>query len=452
MSINRDLRYAMGTQFPVFLFGLVAAVFLARLLGPEGRGALALFQADVQLLIFMVGLSIPQGLVYFLSSQKLGTGELVGIALILTAVGFSLCCVLLLVSWVGAMGTFFLPPGYAHPMSYLYLAGAFASTQLGTVADGLIQGSKGFRSSSLASLSNSVANAVAFGGALFLQHRHGWKVGVPDVLVLTLLLMLVNTTTMWLLCARRLRVVPNLRVSLQQHVRPFLAYVRLVHLAVFVNFLNYRLDVWIVGRYSGTEELGFYVLAVNAAQLLWLVSNPLCAVLLPYLASGSMDQRLRRLRSYARLNTSLLVLLGTALYAGADPLIQMLYGHRFADSVEPLRILLPGVFLLGLTKVYGTFFAATDRFRLNMWSNVIGLISTVVLCLMLIPRFGIIGACVATNASYASMFVFTFLAFSRTTNGGGAGYFLLQEEDVRTWVGREPESTPTSLAGGGEGR
>ena len=53
------------------------------------------------------------------------------------------------------------------------------------------------------------------------------------------------------------------------------------------QFLNYRLDVFVVGFFAGTASVGRYTLAVSLAQLLWLMSNSVASVLLPKIAAAT---------------------------------------------------------------------------------------------------------------------------------------------------------------------
>jgi len=53
------------------------------------------------------------------------------------------------------------------------------------------------------------------------------------------------------------------------------------------QFLNYKLDVFVVGFFAGTASVGRYTLAVSLAQLLWLMSNSVASVLLPKVAAST---------------------------------------------------------------------------------------------------------------------------------------------------------------------
>ena len=47
-----------------------------------------------------------------------------------------------------------------------------------------------------------------------------------------------------------------------------------------IQFLNYRLDLFVLNRFHGLYTVGVYTLAVSLAQLLWLVPANLATLIL----------------------------------------------------------------------------------------------------------------------------------------------------------------------------
>ena len=50
------------------------------------------------------------------------------------------------------------------------------------------------------------------------------------------------------------------------------AYLVPSYVSILVNFFNYRLTIWQVNYYEGTENLGYFSLALNFAQMMLLVT------------------------------------------------------------------------------------------------------------------------------------------------------------------------------------
>ena len=81
-------------------------------------------------------------------------------------------------------------------------------------------------------------------------------------------------------------------------------------------------------------------------------------------------------------------------------LIRIIYTDAFMDAYLPMLALLPGVVLLGSTRVLTNDIAGRGYPQYNSISSAVALILTVALDFLLIPRFGIMGAALASTASY----------------------------------------------------
>ena len=75
-------------------------------------------------------------------------------------------------------------------------------------------------------------------------------------------------------------------------------------------------------------------------------------------------------------------------------------GSSFAESVRYVPILLIGTLFLTYSNYFGSFFSATKKSKLNMYTSLAGCTFNIVFNWLLIPRFGITGACIATAGSY----------------------------------------------------
>ena len=67
-GLSKSIQYTIFTQIPTQIFGIIAGIFITRLLGPEGRGVYAIFYADVALFSTLLSLHCPKFCrsVYFL--------------------------------------------------------------------------------------------------------------------------------------------------------------------------------------------------------------------------------------------------------------------------------------------------------------------------------------------------------------------------------------------------
>jgi O-antigen/teichoic acid export membrane protein len=184
-------------------------------------------------------------------------------------------------------------------------------------------------------------------------------------------------------------------------LKPILAFSLVGHLSNVVNLINYRFDVWVVEEYRDTAQLGLYATAVGVAQLLFYVPEPFSRVVQPYLFGQVKDEMVSRFKAVARLNFTALLVLAAGLAALAHWVLPLLYGEEFAPSAGPLRMLLPGIVFMGAAKLLTQLVVQGGLQRFNLLATSLAAVLTITLDLLLIPRWGIHGAAVATSIAYA---------------------------------------------------
>jgi O-antigen/teichoic acid export membrane protein len=91
-------------------------------------------------------------------------------------------------------------------------------------------------------------------------------------------------------------------------------------------------------------------------------------------------------------------------------LIQFIYSSAFIGAYIPMLMLLPGVVLLGGAKVLTNEIAGRGYPHYNSINAGLALVLTVGLDLMLIPRYGVAGAALASSIAYSTIF-FTAIGF-----------------------------------------
>jgi O-antigen/teichoic acid export membrane protein len=99
-----------------------------------------------------------------------------------------------------------------------------------------------------------------------------------------------------------------------------------------------------------------------------------------------------------------------------SPVMRLLYGAQFGPAVTPARVLLAGMLLAGGSGIASAYLYGRGTPGLNSIVLGAGLVITVVLDLLLIPRFGALGAAVASTAAYLStdaLLVYLLLRLTR---------------------------------------
>src|SRR3974377_970204 len=102
----------------------------------------------------------------------------------------------------------------------------------------------------------------------------------------------------------------------------------------------------------------------------------------------------------------------------ADPVIRFLYGAAYENSAAPFRILLWSAALVVLRWVYMDSLRATGHQALDLRCAITSASLNVALNILLIPRFGMIGAASATVFADLVWFVMSYYYFQRRSLPG----------------------------------
>ena len=194
--------------------------------------------------------------------------------------------------------------------------------------------------------------------------------------------------------------------------------------AVFIFFLMAgvtavytSLDKVMLGFLAGDTQVGYYSVAVKVKNVLFLCISALVAVLLPrasyYVGKGRLEAQ--RMLSNKALNYAFIVSLSLALFffLYAEEAVLFLSGKDYLPAVLPMKVIMPGVGLIGITNVFSTqVLIPIGKEKQVLSANVAGAVIDVLLNLLLIPRYGAAGAAAGTLAAEIIVFC-TLLHYGR---------------------------------------
>lgn len=207
-------------------------------------------------------------------------------------------------------------------------------------------------------------------------------------------------------------------------------FVAVIGLTNVVSLLNYRITLFLVERDAGLAEAGIYSVAVQIAELLWLLSSALTVS--AYRRIGEPDQAAaaRTTVLAARWAVALTVAAAPVLLAAAGWLVPPLLGEAYAAALWPLALLLPGVAAYAAASSVSAYF--THQLGRPHWAGGVAALSlglNTLGCLWAVPVHGMAGAAVSTSVSYVVAIVVALGLFLRQT--GLPWQALWRRQDVR---------------------
>lgn len=164
-----------------------------------------------------------------------------------------------------------------------------------------------------------------------------------------------------------------------------------------------RIDQVMLGALASQAEVGLYAAAVRISEVWYFVPSAIVSSVFPGLValrSTDPEQFERKLQQLY----NLLAFLG---YAVALPvtfiapwLVRLLFGSAYQTAAPLLAVLIWAGLFANLSVVRNAHFIALDWGRSLLWATSLGATANVLLNLLLIPRYGALGAAIATCLSY----------------------------------------------------
>ncbi len=237
-------------------------------------------------------------------------------------------------------------------------------------------------------------------------------------------------------CIFLLRVFPEFRPGRAAVSTPELIGISLSLLPVLMlNFILMWTDTLMIGYFMNAAAVGIYNIAMKTALMIGLILTAFNSMFAPTISDLYSQGRFQDLQHIFKVVTrwvltiSLSAFMVLMLLAGD---ILALFGPDFIPGVSPLRILSLAQFLNAAVGAVALMLSMAGRHRLVMYNSVASGTMNIILNYLLIPRYGITGAAVASCASLTTINLI----------------MLLQ---VRQLMGMHPFSKPfwTSAAWGG---
>jgi O-antigen/teichoic acid export membrane protein len=187
-------------------------------------------------------------------------------------------------------------------------------------------------------------------------------------------------------------------------VRSLLSYTKYnVIPALGVQVHNWT-DVLIIGLILTQADVGSYEVAWRVAAITLLFPNALGVSLLPQasaLSARGDRERVGRLISNALFPSVALVIpavFGTLVFA--ESILGLLFGPEYAAAALVLIVLVAGKVPEAVQVVVGRVLLGIDRPDLVARATVVAAVLNVGLNVVLIPRYGLVGAAVATTLAF----------------------------------------------------
>lgn len=149
----------------------------------------------------------------------------------------------------------------------------------------------------------------------------------------------------------------------------------------------------------GDAETGFYATAVSLCGVWCFLLSAIIDSLYPEIAKAHKSDRdlyIRRNKQLYAIVFYISVFVSAIITILAKPIVYIMYGEAYMPTVEPLRIITWYTAFSYLGVARNAWIVCEDRQRYLKWVYIVSAISNVLLNVLLIPRYGAVGAAVAS--------------------------------------------------------
>jgi len=391
-----------------------AGVLVARLLGPEGRGAYALFVVSATLAQMVLGVGIANAAVYFVSKGELAARDAIAAthAVALAAVGVTaaVAVAFALASVDGVLAN--------HGAIWL-LPAATAALIEGAALRAVLQSQRRFVASGIATVLQP-AIMLAVVAALYAADA-----GVTAVLAAWTCSNAAAALLAGVMLAGAAAPVPRGR-----YLRRLATFGVQGEAGNVLQLLNYRLDQYLLRAFVGLSGVGIYAVSVSLTEAVWMLANAVALVLVPRLAAAD-DEEARRVTPLVARNTIAIgSLAALALGISAPVVVPVVFGHAYDGSVRALWWLLPGTVALTGSKVLTGYIFSRGRPLVNTGITVASLVVTLAALLVLVPPFGVEGAAAASSVAYGVHIAAAMWAFRKISGVSLVDTVVLRRTDL----------------------
>ncbi|KUH34407.1 polysaccharide biosynthesis protein [Thermococcus celericrescens] len=176
---------------------------------------------------------------------------------------------------------------------------------------------------------------------------------------------------------------------------------------MFVGILNFLMtwtDTLMLGYYKGSEVVGLYNAATPLARLIPIFLGSASVIYSPIVTSLYAQGKIGEMGRVYQILTKWVFLLTLPIFAVMflfpEATISFLFGEKYVSASTALQILSLGFMFHTFLGLNGMTLIVIGKPKLNMIGDTFAVISNVSLNLALIPRYGMVGAAVATAVSY----------------------------------------------------
>jgi O-antigen/teichoic acid export membrane protein len=168
--------------------------------------------------------------------------------------------------------------------------------------------------------------------------------------------------------------------------------------------VNKRFDILTIGYFLGPSPVAAYKIAWRITSIMLVVTNSFVANIVPRVSSWYSEQEFTRIEKFVETSiyaAFLPVIPGVfGIFLLSNEVLGIIFGIEYVIAAEALIILSVGMLIKVLRQVYGRVLTGLDKIREASVISLAVVTTNIVGNLILVPRFELVGAALATSSGF----------------------------------------------------
>lgn len=179
--------------------------------------------------------------------------------------------------------------------------------------------------------------------------------------------------------------------------------------ALLFQMISFRGSFYILEKFSSIQDVGIFSNAVSIVESIWIINRSLSLVFYSRIINSKSKAYSNEVfKKFSIISFWLLGLVIFFLILIPSNFYAFLFGDDFVTLKSVIVLLIPGTVFFGQSLIITHYFSGTGKHHINLISNSVGMIIILSTSYFLIPSYSIIGASIASNIGYFSIFLVQF--------------------------------------------
>jgi O-antigen/teichoic acid export membrane protein len=386
------------------LLQFVIAIVVAKELGATENGNFSLFITEAAFFILLIGFSFESSVTYFLAKRKISVSNAISLIVILSILQVVVFFFVFLISKYLFNYTFFdTTDNNNFYKGLIFILGLNLSSSFSAILFAYKKFSEYFVGAVI--IQFLVLSFILLNKYFLFYFNYNANNIITIFSLSAVLLAILSIGLVFFIFKNEIKnvfVIPKIG-------KEILTYTFLVFLGNLIQFLCYRVDVWFVNAYHTRQQVGLYAFANKIAQMWWVLPQIMAAIFFPLLALNEQNiQSFKRSIFYLLIISIITGVVAIILYPILIPFVTSV---EYIQSYKAFALLLPGVIFFSVNILLASKFSADGNVMYNLRISTICLVIALILNWLLIPKYGIEGAAIASSIAYSFSSIFAIHKF-----------------------------------------